>query len=74
MASYVLTQECTTQDNYMVEEFCDVCTKETVVVSWAKLFNHAKGVSCKKYDDVGVLEDEVNLKETARLDKLVMVE
>lgn len=74
MAIYVLMQEFTSQDNYTIEAFCDVCSKEEVVVNWAKSYDHINNVRCVKHDDVGVLLGVVNLKETARLGKLVLME
>ena len=60
----------------IIEKFRDVATNEKVVVRWAKQLvesNNAMFVNCKEYDDVGVYMNTVDLKETARLGKVVNV-
>jgi hypothetical protein len=74
MVSYVLTQECTTENGYMVDEFCDVSTKEMVVVSWAKGRGCITSVKCHKYDDVGVCMGQVDMGKTREAGKVKMMD
>lgn len=52
--------------------FKDVSTKDEIVVIWAKQADKVGSTFCNVYDDVGVCEGQVDLKETARLGRVVM--
>lgn len=62
--SYVLTHKNT---------FLEVCSKDIVVINWAKWAKWHAEVVCMKYDDVGVCVGEVNLAKTRETGKVTMM-
>jgi hypothetical protein len=68
MKIYVLTRK---EASYAIEEYLDVCTVESIVLSWAGEYRGRTNYICTIRDDVGIKIGTVDLVRTLAARRVV---